>query len=144
MRLLILAVGLLAAGGCATSLPTDPSTAGNHPAKAEATTSPIQSPSQTLALPDLSSAEPLPPNPHQHVGPGSDTPPPALPSEHDTAGKDTPDMSHQHGTAAADAAAPTTQAALVYTCPMHAQERSPEPGRCPICHMRLVKKGGDE
>lgn len=28
-----------------------------------------------------------------------------------------------------------------YECPMHAEVRSHEPGRCPVCGMRLVKKG---
>ena len=30
--------------------------------------------------------------------------------------------------------------AAVYTCPMHPQVRSDEPGKCPICGMTLVKK----
>jgi hypothetical protein len=29
-----------------------------------------------------------------------------------------------------------------FECPMHARVRSDKPGRCPICGMKLVKKGG--
>ena len=29
-----------------------------------------------------------------------------------------------------------------YTCPMHPQIRADNPGKCPICGMTLIKKGG--
>lgn len=32
----------------------------------------------------------------------------------------------------------TSQAAVVYTCPMHPQIRQAKPGKCPICGMDLV------
>ena len=39
----------------------------------------------------------------------------------------------------ADGAAPQPGAAI-YTCPMHPEVTSPEPGRCPKCGMKLVLK----
>ena len=53
---------------------------------------------------------------------------------------------HPAGTVARKVAGPatapattgaTTQKAIVYTCPMHEEIRSDEPGRCPICTMKL-------
>jgi manganese oxidase len=34
----------------------------------------------------------------------------------------------------------TTPASAVYTCPMHPEVTSPQPGRCPKCNMKLVLK----
>jgi Cu(I)/Ag(I) efflux system membrane fusion protein len=31
---------------------------------------------------------------------------------------------------------------VYYTCPMHPQVRQPEPGDCPICGMKLIRKSG--
>lgn len=46
---------------------------------------------------------------------------------------------------APEAPAPSTDAGTpsptVYTCPMHPEVTSPEPGRCPKCGMKLVPKG---
>ena len=36
----------------------------------------------------------------------------------------------------------TTQAAAIYSCPMHPEVTGNEPGKCPKCGMSLVKKGG--
>jgi Cu+-exporting ATPase len=36
------------------------------------------------------------------------------------------------------ASAPAGQNAPAYTCPMHAEVRAAQPGRCPKCGMRLV------
>jgi hypothetical protein len=41
--------------------------------------------------------------------------------------------------ASTDAGTPST---TVYTCPMHPEVTSPEPGRCPKCGMKLVPRGG--
>jgi hypothetical protein len=38
----------------------------------------------------------------------------------------------------ASATAAGVDAAVIYTCPMHPQVRSPVPGKCPICGMTLV------
>jgi hypothetical protein len=38
----------------------------------------------------------------------------------------------------APAASASPDAAVIYTCPMHPQVRSPVPGNCPICGMTLV------
>jgi hypothetical protein len=40
-----------------------------------------------------------------------------------------------HGASAPDAGAPS---ATIYSCPMHPEVTSPEPGRCPKCGMNLV------
>jgi Cu(I)/Ag(I) efflux system membrane fusion protein len=56
-----------------------------------------------------------------------------MPGMHDMPGM-------QHGTPAAAPPA-TGQAAVDYTCPMHAQVHQDHPGNCPICGMTLVKTG---
>lgn len=38
----------------------------------------------------------------------------------------------------------TKQEQEIYTCPMHPEIIRDKPGKCPICGMDLVKKGGDE
>jgi len=38
----------------------------------------------------------------------------------------------------------STQSANVYYCPMHKDYVSDKPGNCPICEMKLVKKGSEE
>ncbi len=38
----------------------------------------------------------------------------------------------------------TKPGATVYTCPMHPQIKADKPGKCPICGMTLVKKGGGQ
>ncbi|MFL5358205.1 heavy metal-binding domain-containing protein [Archangium sp.] len=47
--------------------------------------------------------------------------------------------SHSHGGTEAG-----TSAAAVYTCPMHPEVTSPEPGRCPKCGMNLVLREPNE
>ncbi len=42
--------------------------------------------------------------------------------------------------ATAPATAPTTQEKVLYTCKMHPQILSDQPGKCPICGMKLVAK----
>lgn len=39
---------------------------------------------------------------------------------------------------------PTDRTAAAYTCPMHPEVRTDKPGKCPICGMNLVPKGGPE
>ncbi len=53
-------------------------------------------------------------------------------------------MDHDQGKAAATHqydSVPPGFAGTIYTCPMHAQVRSPAPGACPICKMTLVPEG---
>ncbi len=52
-----------------------------------------------------------------------------------------PADAHRHGPTAPEAE-PETQApahtSVVYTCPMHAEVRRTQPGKCPTCGMALV------
>lgn len=121
------AAGLLVAG-CAPALPTDPATSGDHPANPDAPTATYPPPSQTLAIADTATAEPLPPDRHDHAGPGDD----------DAMGHDRAGMSAEPATA------PTTQTATVYVCPMHPEVAADELDRCPICGMKLVEKEGED
>ena len=70
LPLTLLPCALLLAGGCAGPLPTDPATAGNHPANPNAPTAPLDPPSQTLAILDDPGATTLPADRSAHVGPG--------------------------------------------------------------------------
>ncbi len=36
---------------------------------------------------------------------------------------------------------PTPDTSAVYTCPMHPQVKADKPGACPICGMKLIRKG---
>ena len=81
LPLTLLPCALLLAGGCAGPLPTDPATAGNHPANPNAPTAPLDPPSQTLAIIGDAGATPLPTNRSAHVGPGGSDAPAPLPGE---------------------------------------------------------------
>lgn len=48
-----------------------------------------------------------------------------------------PDQVHSHGNAHTEQSRPDA-GAVVYTCPMHPEVVSREPGSCPKCGMRLV------
>jgi len=120
---LVLLTLLLA--GCAAQY-TEPNLPDSHPASAKAPASALPERSGTL---DLTKADPIeaPPAPRPMSGsmpvPKQNT---AAPSGHEG-----------HMPAAAKGNAP--QAAL-YTCPMHPEVVSKEPGRCPKCNMKLVPK----
>ena len=133
------AAGLLVAG-CTPALPTDPATSGDHPANPDAPTAAYPPPSQTLAIADTAMAEPLPPDRHDHAGPGDDDAMAPMPGmDHGAMGRDVAGLSAEPATA------PTTQTAPIYTCPMHPEVAADTPGRCPICDMKLVEKqGGDQ
>ena len=139
MSRLLKAAALSAAlglAGCAGSLP-DVVTTGDHPANPDAPTAPYPPPSQTLAIADATTAEPLPPNAHDHVGPGDNDPMAPMPGmDRGATGHDMMDMSPMPATA------PATQAAAIYTCPMHPDVQADAPDRCPICGMKLVLKEG--
>jgi len=121
------AVALLNAG-CAARY-TEPSLPDSHPASAKAGASPMPERSGTL---DLTKADPVAAMPATMPMPaamGDMT----APSGHGA---------HMHAAAGGDA----TEGAL-YTCPMHPEIVSKEPGRCPKCNMKLVTKkmeGGHE
>lgn len=143
-RLFTAAVATAALGlvGCAGPLPSDPATSGDHPANPNAPTAAFPLPSQTLAVADAPS-EPLPPSGHQHAGTGDDDAPASLPGE---AGMDHAAMGHDMASMSRPttkpSSQPTTQAAAIYTCPMHPEVRADAPGRCPICGMKLVEREG--
>src|SRR5438552_2443523 len=95
-----------------------------HPASADAPASPAPHWSKTLAI-----AEPVNPSATQKLEPHG-------------AMQDTP-----HGSTAASAQSGNTpadqHATQLYTCPMHPEIVTEEPGRCPKCGMKLVPmKGG--
>ncbi len=81
LPLTLLPCALLLAGGCAGPLPTDPATAGNHPANPNAPTAPLDPPSQTLAILDAPGATTLPADRSAHVGPGGSDALAPLPGE---------------------------------------------------------------
>ncbi len=111
-----LAVTLLIAG-CAARY-TEPNLPETHPASAMAAGSPIEERSGTL---HLTKADPL-----------AATPAPV--PMRDMA---TPSAHEQHMQPALEGNAPD---AALYTCPMHPEVVSKEPGRCPKCNMKLVPK----
>jgi len=100
--------------GCAAPY-SEPALSADHPAAPAAASAPMPERSRTL---DLDLAEPVTARPasrHEH---GTET---------GTGHDDTP-------------VAPDVPAgdAPIYTCPMHPDVTSTEPGRCPECNMKLV------
>jgi hypothetical protein len=127
-KLFVLTVSLLLAG-CAQ---TTPMVVGpEHTASPEATVAPLPAPSGTLALSDAADSTATPPaTPPAHAG-------------HDM-GHAGGHGSHASPMPASMASQPTTQraTAAMYVCPMHPEVVSNQPGICPKCKMKLVKKGG--
>jgi len=117
-----LAVILLFLAGCAAPCAQSP-TPDDHPACVNAAAAPLPARSHTLDIADAES-------------PKSSAPPM---DTHDV----TPHAGHAQPPPLSDA---RTDGAL-YTCPMHPEIVSKEPGRCPKCNMKLVpkeKEGGHE
>lgn len=162
--------GLLLLAGCAGPLPGDPANAGNHPANADAAAAPMPPRSATLR-PDPANSLPAfvtgaAPSPaHDHAGPGEHGAMAPLPADSDSdaakgghaghgggdpMGMDAmPGLSHGGAAPApAEAApdepapAPAPAAEGAWTCPMHPDVHAEEPGRCPVCGMRLVEREG--
>jgi hypothetical protein len=78
-----------------------------------------------------------PGNPPIRGEPGAHTPaaPPKPPPDHHDHGSKPPPSGTQHEH---HGAAPQPTPKTVYTCPMHPEVRSAEPGKCPKCGMTLV------
>lgn len=90
----------------------------DHPASAGARSATVRPGSGTLGL---GTGEPPPPPAAAHAG------------------------HEMKGPAPADAPQPSSpaSAAGIFTCPMHSEVSSDQPGRCPKCGMRLVKQEGE-
>jgi hypothetical protein len=163
IRALLAVAGALLLVGCAGGGgPAAPQLSDNDPANPAAAESPLPSRSQTLALnedeplpsPATNSAELMP----EMGKPGHDMAGMQHGSDmarmqhagHDMAGmKHMPPATRPGENAAISAArwTPTTlpatgptTAATIYTCPMHPDVISSQPGTCPKCGMKLVPK----
>lgn len=127
MKNISLVIASLLLAGCARTTPM--ALGPDHPASPDAPVAPVPPPSTTLAV----SAPPTAlPRPDSHT-----------PShERHRAGH----ADHGgHAGAQPHRAEPATTRAHVqatYICPMHPEVVSKEPGRCPKCKMKLVRKEG--
>jgi hypothetical protein len=75
------------------------------------------------------------------ITPGTDheNPPTPMPATRDKGNANQPATDHsQHAAPRSPSAAPGS--VVVYTCPMHPEVTSNQPGTCPKCGMALVKK----
>jgi hypothetical protein len=155
MRILAIACAAISVTACSGELAERP--AANDPtnvATAEAPTRPAPQyePDPLLSPIPPKSAEPSPTgtepahsptatppgNPPMRGEPGAHTPPttpaPKPPTHHDHGS--TPPAQHEH-----QGATPPPAPKTIYTCPMHPEVRSAEPGKCPKCGMTLVPVG---
>lgn len=113
----------LLAGGCASRY-AEPPLPLDHPANPGAQPGPAMVRSETLRLDNVPSAA------------RRAAPPASPPAGHDGHG-------HASGVSGDGAGrAPASTADVVYTCPMHPELVSSEPGRCAKCCMELVSQGG--
>jgi hypothetical protein len=85
-----------------------------------------------LALSACAAAPPLPPIDHSHPA-SRDAPEAPLPPVRNAFSDLGSDMAPTHASHASHGA---------WVCPMHEDVTSDAPGRCPRCHMELVKRGG--
>jgi hypothetical protein len=118
-----LAFSLLIAG--CTIAPPSPPLSGDHPAKADAPTTPLP---QVI---DLQAG--LLPATHESDPFTTTAPAEAEPVDH---------SGHQMPSSEKSTTTPTDDHTGTYVCPMHAEVAALEPGKCPKCKMKLVKKGG--
>ena len=127
MKNITLLIASLLLAGCARTTPTV--LGPDHPASPDAPVAPVPPPSTTLAVSAPPTAVPRPESP--------------------TPSHDRHDVGHAdhggHAGAQRHRTEPATTQAQVqtrYTCPMHPEVVSNEPGRCPKCKMKLVRKEG--
>lgn len=144
----------LAVAGCAGPGTAQISNPATDPASPQATAAPVASGYQFVPAP-------APVSPHISASQGADSGAGTQHGSHDMPGMqhsahDMPGMQHSahgmpgmtHGTHGTPPASPQTgkgvqpapnkPAATSYTCPMHPEVRSTQPGRCPKCGMKLV------
>lgn len=122
LKVFVLLASGIAILGCAHTVPiaVEP----DHPAHPEAPAAVVVAPTTTLSI-----AAPAKPQRDEVAGGGV---------QHQ----------HNHHTAASSppATAPSAQVEqkITYVCPMHPQIVAEQPGRCPDCNMKLVKKEGGQ
>ena len=139
-RTLAFSLATFTLGGCALQSPLPPPSAGN-PASPDAAEAPVSVPSGTLSASHDSGSMAAMAEPEMQGMDGMKA---------RTHGSDMPGMSHDDSAPGKlPATTPTnrnhsatTQGA--YVCPMHAQVTSNQPGKCPICGMKLAKKDGKQ
>ena len=117
-RFLFLSVASLLAAGCA-STPSSQRVRADHPASADAASSPMPAATGTLS---------------QTTPSGSPPSEPMKPLQADMGGM--PGMAGMSGMS-------QPSASTAYVCPMHPEVTSNAPGKCPKCGMKLVAKGGE-
>jgi len=121
----VIAASVIGISGCSAKY-AEPPLPENHPANPAAPSAPIPARSRTLDRVDPVVPEAADTGAHHHhTAPGT---PPA----------DTHALPPQEP--AGPAGQPSADASAAYTCPMHPEVVSTEPGRCPKCGMALVKK----
>ncbi|QSQ28626.1 hypothetical protein JY651_34135 [Pyxidicoccus parkwayensis] len=123
-RIVCVFASLLTLAACASEPRRLPSNV--DPSSPDAPEAPPASLPSTLSAP-VASAPPAPEQGHAGHG-GAQASPDASTSA----------SGHAHHGAPATATSPDAGTATVYTCPMHPEVRSEQPGRCPKCGMKLV------
>jgi hypothetical protein len=127
--------------------PANPRAPAQPPPPASSALRPNFEPFAAYGVAEGSEASDHDPSGHAHAEMNSDAVPSAEhaeeaapPSEPQTQGASTPAPSVPEATGSKAASPPQKKKAKKpqYTCPMHPEVRSPDPGRCPKCGMPLV------